>query len=493
MGLWRATNRRAIPAHTASRILRSHCQHWKALTPQQRAKYDARASLASASSSSQIEAEKEDITEHIGLLRQRIVEASARRGPLVMSACALDEQAMDALEALFESGSFSAQRVRELRGEAQRAPPLPTARQREKLDAIPVWSGEPAGKEKPKWLSLVCRNREAFADAALSFNSSSGKQYFKFLYATQSPYQVCCSPLEKEEYFEPPPSDEFVSAADVFARSWEHRFQVSFMRCVYWADLPDVGTDEVYVLPDCCYREGRSVCSDADEIELEAFVRGLDAKPKASERFPEERPPKVGRKAANAELLDKYPWLEAHFDATEKPSPGLGSAGFASDEGPVELAPERDLSDEEIERVFKLLHDKRVEDDMVEKAELADFRYALLGGSWTMKNRGKAFDAWRGAVRGKDAEAWCDALKLNHSARFEVTLYTERGAALLAKTWCHRMQFLYDLHLASRKDEVVYTEENLAPWEPSKELGYIIETLPEKAQKRVRGVLGLRP
>ena len=101
--------------------------------------------------------------------------------------------------------------------------------------------------------------------------------------------------------------------------------------------------------------------------------------------------------------------------------------------------------DEALEEIFSALMQKREETLMVEVADPSLFKVALLGGAWTSRHRGVACDAFQGSARGEAAKAWCGQYHLNKSSRYEISMYGERAASLLAKSWCHKMEHFYNI------------------------------------------------
>ena len=57
--------------------------------------------------------------------------------------------------------------------------------------------------------------------------------------------------------------------------------------------------------------------------------------------------------------------------------------------------------------------------------------------------------AWADAIQGiasTDAiKQWCKDRRVPMSARFEIDLYTAAKAAVFARSWCHKMQFFYNV------------------------------------------------
>lgn len=71
------------------------------------------------------------------------------------------------------------------------------------------------------------------------------------------------------------------------------------------------------------------------------------------------------------------------------------------------------------------------------------FKVVPLGGVWTARNRGVAFDAYQGRSVGADTALFCERYRLQKAARFDTSLYSIQGALSMARAWCARMTFFF--------------------------------------------------
>ena len=70
-----------------------------------------------------------------------------------------------------------------------------------------------------------------------------------------------------------------------------------------------------------------------------------------------------------------------------------------------------------------------------------DFRCCVLGGAWTMRNVGRAYDFFCGNAATKRAKDFCKAYSMSQSARFSAELYGESVAATCSAAWCDNMHY----------------------------------------------------
>jgi hypothetical protein len=82
-----------------------------------------------------------------------------------------------------------------------------------------------------------------------------------------------------------------------------------------------------------------------------------------------------------------------------------------------------------------------------EHGAATDFKVRVRGGAATAARMGGPADASRGEAANQQAEAFCLAAELPRSATFNLRRYTETHARDLARAWCHRLQWWYDLWL----------------------------------------------
>ena len=127
-----------------------------------------------------------------------------------------------------------------------------------------------------------------------------------------------------------------------------------------------------------------------------------------------------------------------------------------------------ELSDGQVEKTFALLRAKRAEwaEQFAQEAVTA-FTTTLLGGAWLMKYKGIEYDAFQGKASAGLASEWCLLYGLNKTARFDLSMYSEHGAGIMARAWCHRMEYYFSIWVEAAEgyaytndDHEAYTEPN---------------------------------
>ena len=123
-----------------------------------------------------------------------------------------------------------------------------------------------------------------------------------------------------------------------------------------------------------------------------------------------------------------------------------------------------------VEEVFRELDRRRAElaADGVVHSVGEDFKVSGLGGAWTMAHHGVACDAIQASARTSSAKKFCEAYRLNKSARYDLVAFTEGVPQALARGWAHKMQYFLDLCDASDIEAGV-----ARPFAPHELVGYV--------------------
>ena len=93
------------------------------------------------------------------------------------------------------------------------------------------------------------------------------------------------------------------------------------------------------------------------------------------------------------------------------------------------------------------LYKKREEWDSAPLKKSSDFKITLLGGSWTAKNKGVLYDAWKAEAKAGLASDFCMEFGLPKSATFTISKFGEAACHTLAFNWAHRLQWLLDVYV----------------------------------------------
>ena len=168
----------------------------------------------------------------------------ARSAPITMSACALNQQDLEAFHRLMSDKSFTAvSRVSLVRQNIASAPlPQPVVGA-----GIKVWEGHE--NRQPDWSHQLASHRQVFETCALVLPSADGTdQMWKVIYAVQSPHPyVAVARLTPIEFFQPnPPAD--ASLHDIQLAHQTHLFKCNYGIMQSAADMPPRSLNSMLLL-----------------------------------------------------------------------------------------------------------------------------------------------------------------------------------------------------------------------------------------------------
>ena len=177
-------------------------------------------------------------------------------------------------------------------------------------------------------------------------------------------------------------------------------------------------------------------------------------------------------------VIQQYPWMQGTLETDSAVSLD------ARDE-----APHAAVCDEDIEEAFQVLeeHHDRINADGDDDVQVVDFAVAVQGGSWSMKKHGRACDSFKGRVRlGSDAAVWCDKYVGARSAQYDAQLSGDHTASVLAREWCRRLLYFWNLHRNAGDPHYVFTGVEIAAYRPLPAFTAVLPGLPGRALQRAR-------
>ena len=68
------------------------------------------------------------------------------------------------------------------------------------------------------------------------------------------------------------------------------------------------------------------------------------------------------------------------------------------------------------------------------------------------------------SASGKTAFDWCSAFLQKTSRRFDFSLYGEQGPFILARAWCHKVNYFHSLWQNSLDPAYVFSEADVQNW-----------------------------
>lgn len=264
-----------------------------------------------------------------------------------------------------------------------------------------------------------------------------------FQYASQNPLFVAVSPLLNADIAFP---------ADAAAsENWEHLSE-TFARHRYWVDIRQSAFVDavlphdlasVRILEGLHFDGALYVQSRFDPVPLERFLDDLpDVAAGSSGDAARQRPDGNSQDS----LIQELPWLSKIWNnidrSQELPQPPIAEASDAR-----KKAADEAMGDDELAAIYEELERRRRKIAEDAPANGDDFRVGVKGGAWTMANRGVSADAASARAANALAIEFCHRRSVPKTVRFELSLYGEANAAILARFWAHRMQYFFDLEV----------------------------------------------
>ena len=342
---------------------------------------------------------REDIGDTLQELTQLQVRLEQERDedrPISLQACKLSDSQLMQLDAYREHGGFTPERVANLRREALEAPRALSQSMLQTMSSIRVW--KPDEVARPPWVSQVAAQRDHFRSTIFIVEHAGRALHLKFLFATQSPVYIGFGVM-KEEHHHVVMQEVGSSNWDELSRDyWPLRFRFDFLEHVAWSEIADVPIESIGVLPFVSYH-GCNLCVSCSEVvTLASFLESLPSlRARASASSTSQAQRGMPRDHAS-DLVIKYPWLAGSLErdvaAARTTASSSGGAGEVVEEMSCEA-----LTDEQIEQAFTALRAEREKYAGDDDEEVVDWRVSVLGGAWTVRHRGVAFNAFRSAPR----------------------------------------------------------------------------------------------
>jgi len=259
----------------------------------------------------------------------------------------------------------------------------------------------------------------------------------------------------------------------------------------------------ILVLPHLFY-DDRGAWSDCPLIELADYVRGLlPSRTIGSERKADTK--NNARQGVDDDLHKRLPWTKSYSKELKdndreikkprkvpkrKDIPTFSSSS-SEPESEVDTEEEEAFEYEKVDLAAARADLER------DGTEFVDFRIIIRGGEWTLAHMGQEFDAYRGTFRGSVIDKWIRKYKLQLSMTFSRKLHSNHGACELARGYCHRMQYYFDIWLDQPDLDMEYVPEHHNSYEEPPNFVAIVAFFQtekhEDAEERIKCIRNIRP
>ena len=178
--------------------------------------------------------------------------------------------------------------------------------------------------------------------------------------------------------------------------------------------------------------------------------------------------------------------------AGKEPGPGGGPAEDAEEESEEEQVFELDL--DALDAAMQTLQRAKAE---TSEDNTGHFKVVPLGGKWTVQHKEVPMDAWQGKPVNAVALNFCQLYQFGTSGaqRFDVSLYGNEGALILARYFVSKMTFFFKHWAdAGASESYVFPADIQVDWqEPEKFCAFALEASNPKIVQRVEALRGLVP
>jgi hypothetical protein len=306
------------------------------------------------------------------------------------------------------------------------------------LDGVFV---DPPADAYPAWLRDVCDRREHFEGSAFVVTVDDERVFWKFNFAMQSLMFLSVSRLVQLDNYFPGGSSVDSEARRIQWHSW--LFQIDYGRNDSCPFLNKAVAD-IHVVPnlELTHESRNELFSDCRLLSLSAFLA----------RAPPAQPRVQKDDTDKAKSACKPSWTDK-IGAKGRPSKAVVDIGSDSSSDDDAVA---DDAYWELERLRQGLIDS-------DAARSHDFRVVVEKRVALIATHGTAAAAVQGSARSDDVRAWCRSQGVSATFNCNLPAYDADEAGILARGWCSKMQFCFNIALATT-GKYAFSADELASW-----------------------------
>ncbi|CAE8591268.1 unnamed protein product [Polarella glacialis] len=391
-----------------------------------------------------IQMQIEEVRTELALRRFRAAESDGSSPPMILKACEWGENELNLFSVLSSSGEFAAARV-EARRRAAAAQDAPDQEFIKTLLAEPLFKA-PKSPE-PAWLSAVAHQRKHFRNCVFLIDRRNGQiDSLKFVFAVRSPLYAAFSNITAKNMWV---TLGVVCGDNLEALASEHciAFEAEFVSHIPSARLAEIDISQIEVLSHLEYTKGCEMRAWA--VRPEPLRKFLASLPPKKERDSARTRPRAA--TASRAAMDELPaWARDRLNksATNRPAPDSQIAEPSEGSDQDEKQP---FDEDQVEALFEELELRRADYGAAEHPRHEDCRVVLFATKQGM-GLSMAIQAYEGICSGDHAVEFCRRRSVNQNSHFHLSVYTEDVCGVLARSWCHRMQYFLNLTLSEDSD-----------------------------------------
>ena len=496
---------------TVSKLMARAGQVWLRQPPEAKAVFALRAAVWKANKETEIAEDKEGVMHELALCQAQLDAERRVRPPILFSTCQWGPQEHGCFQRLYESKEYAGVEM-VVRRQQTLEPPFRDEAFLVRVKRQARWPiPEPP---EPPWLKAVCKQRSHLQSCGFRFElpGLQGQYVYKFLFAVQSPEYAGFLQLEPVE--QPVPCLVGGESLDDLAGAFmDLKYKVSRRQHFSATALPAIPPEEITVLrPLIAVNEDEyvvlgPVMNLKDYLELlpEVTRKAPGAKKRGRKpKAPDDAPGWVkdrlaGKKQAthggHRALLPVVGGIGPDDDGPDGPDESSEASG---DDGGGAAARGPDADDEpndsDVERVFRELERRRGEYEDLYGPAPDDFRVLLVAGAEFEDPAADAVSAFRGEARTEETKDFARAQGVHMSGTFFTSRYGSSHAGILARGWCHKMQYFFNIAVL-RGNDCHFTSAEVEAYEEPTEFSNLAREVSARSpeMKRIRDIRALFP
>ena len=381
-----------------------------------------------------------------------ISEDDAKDKPLTLSAAALTDADVDLFSRLMVDESFcEPSRMHSTRAKALSTPETVATHEDPEIVKTLFLRRDP---KHPPWARVIAYARDSLSGSAMVVRTPrKADEYFKIVYMVQSPVYIAICPLVPIEVVH-----EVARECDTLSEVCES-YVASRWTCNYadmrsCADLMHLSKANISFILNVKMEGGIHVSSQWEPMHWDMILGGTEY-PAKEEMDEGDGVDEGGAATSKGESIDDIvkdlPWLR-HLD--EKIGFHVRKARVHGPGDSEDIDPSVFDSavpdEEEVLRAMSDMEKERCALALEAPVSVGDFVLAIRGREKATSTAAVGSDAVQGKARGKEVELWCQHRHLQTTFKATYSEYrSQEVCRTLVKGWAHRMQYFYDLAMAS--------------------------------------------
>ena len=128
------------------------------------------------------------------------------------------------------------------------------------------------------------------------------------------------------------------------------------------------------------------------------------------------------------------------------------------------------------------------------RARGVPFEWTVLGGAWTKRHVGVAYDSFQARAAGREAQSFCQQYALQQTHRFSCGVFGEATCAILCEYVVSKLTFFYDIWIESSQPLVFrFSPSDLEGFQEAEDFAALAAVAQGQLAKRVQALRSIVP